>query len=312
MLSRLREQETIRCDHRNPREHSFPVAGKRESPYHEASISDTRTVVRKISPKQSGNAREAPISRDRTSPRRVALVGFGTVGRSVAKILCDNADGRLRLTHICNRKVERKKQPWVASDVLWTEDFQAVLNSDAEIVVELIGGLNPAEDLVRNALKSGKSVVTANKQLIARHGPDLLQLARANRCQLEFGASRGRWGFPVLPALRTGLSGDLLHGISGILNGTCNYILSRIETARIPSARRSKKRRLGATRKPTLQKISMAATPALSWRYWRSPDCRPMLLRKPCAPAPSAAWTLSTSITRPISAAPSGRFRVLI
>lgn len=175
----------------------------------------------------------APISRARTSACRVALVGFGTVGRSVAKILCDSTDGRLRLTHICNRNVERKKQPWVPSDVIWTEDFQAVLNSDAEIVVELIGGLHPAGDLVRGALTAGKSVITANKQLIARHSTDLLQLASANRCQLEFGASVAG-GVPVLPALRTGLCGDRLHGISGILNGTCNYILSRIETARIP------------------------------------------------------------------------------
>jgi homoserine dehydrogenase len=97
----------------------------------------------------------------------------------------------------------------------------------------LIGGLHPAEDIVRGALTAGKSVVTANKQLIARHGPDLLQLASANGCQLEFGASVAG-GVPVLPALRTGLSGDRLHGIAGILNGTCNYILSRIETDRIP------------------------------------------------------------------------------
>lgn len=189
--------------------------------------------MRKISPEQSVTAHKARTGRDRTSPCRVALVGFGTVGRSVAKILCDSTDGRLRLTHICNRNVEKKKQPWVPSDVVWTDDFQVVLNSDAEIVVELIGGLHPAEDLVRNALTTGKSVITANKQLLARHGPDLLQLATASGCQLEFGASVAG-GVPVLPALRTGLCGDRLHGISGILNGTCNYILSRIETARIP------------------------------------------------------------------------------
>jgi homoserine dehydrogenase len=163
---------------------------------------------------------------------RVALVGFGTVGRAVAKILCERNDCLL-LTHICNRNVARKKQSWVPSEVLWTEDFNAVLNSDADIILELIGGLHPAGDLVRGALKAGKSVVTANKQLIARHGPELLQLARENGCQLEFGASVAG-GVPVLPALRTGLCGDRLHGIAGILNGTCNYILSRIETARIP------------------------------------------------------------------------------
>jgi homoserine dehydrogenase len=150
----------------------------------------------------------------------------------VAKILCETP-GPLRLTHICNRNVERKKQAWVPSDVIWTEDVQSVLNSDVQIVIELIGGLNPAEQIVRRALEAGKSVVTANKQLIARHGPDLLQLAVKYGAQLEFGASVAG-GVPVLPALHTGLSGDRLHGIAGILNGTCNYILSRIESARIP------------------------------------------------------------------------------
>lgn len=163
----------------------------------------------------------------------VALIGFGTVGRAVAKILCENGDGNLRLTHICNRNVERKRQPWIPAEVVWTDDVQSVLNSDVDIVIELIGGLNPAEQIVRNALKGGKSVVTANKQLIARHGPDLLQLASSNGARLEFGASVAG-GVPVLPALRTGLCGDRLHGIAGILNGTCNYILSRIESARIP------------------------------------------------------------------------------
>jgi homoserine dehydrogenase len=164
---------------------------------------------------------------------RVALIGFGTVGRAVAKILCESSDRSLRLTHICNRNVERKKQPWVPTDVIWTDDVESVLNSNAHVVVELIGGLNPAEQIVRRALEAGKSVVTANKQLIARHGSDLVQLAATQGCQLEFGASVAG-GVPVLPALRTGLCGDRLHGIAGILNGTCNYILSRIENARIP------------------------------------------------------------------------------
>jgi homoserine dehydrogenase len=164
---------------------------------------------------------------------RVALIGFGTVGRAVAKILCETDNTLLRLTKICNRNVEKKKQPWVSKNVIWTEDVESVLQSDAEIIIELIGGLTPAEQIVRRALESGKSVVTANKQLIARHGPDLLQLAASKGVQLEFGASVAG-GVPVLPALRTGLSGDRLHGIAGILNGTCNYILSRIESARIP------------------------------------------------------------------------------
>ena len=157
----------------------------------------------------------------------------GPWGVRLPKSSASTGDGSLRLTFICNRNVERKKQAWVPKDVIWTDDVQTVLESDVEIVIELIGGLNPAEQIVRQALEAGKSVVTANKQLIARHGPDLLQLAASRGCQLEFGASVAG-GVPVLPALRTGLSGDRLHGIAGILNGTCNYILSRIESARIP------------------------------------------------------------------------------
>ena len=168
-----------------------------------------------------------------SSACRVALIGFGTVGRAVAKILVEGARDSLHLTYICNRNFERKKQPWVPAEVIWTDNVESVLKSDVDVVIELIGGLTPAEQIVRNSLASGKSVVTANKQLIARHGSDLLELAAKNGCQLEFGASVAG-GVPVLPALRTGLSGDRLHGIAGILNGTCNYILSRIENARIP------------------------------------------------------------------------------
>jgi homoserine dehydrogenase len=164
---------------------------------------------------------------------KIALIGLGTVGRSVAKIVCEGAHPSLRLTHICNRNVQRKKQDWVPSHVIWTDDIASVLKSDADIVIELIGGLNPAEQIVRGALEAGKSVVTANKQLIARCGPDLMQLAAGKGCHLEFGASVAG-GVPVLPALHTGLCGDRLHGIAGILNGTCNYILSRIENARVP------------------------------------------------------------------------------
>jgi len=175
----------------------------------------------------------APRDSHGQSACRVALLGFGTVGRAVAKILCENPQSNLHLTHIVNRNIERKKQPWVPSHVVWTDDVQSVLKSDVDVILELIGGLNPAHQIVRSALEAGKSVVTANKQLIARHGPDLLQVAASRGCQLEFGASVAG-GVPVLPALRTGLCGDRLHGISGILNGTCNYILSRIEHARIP------------------------------------------------------------------------------
>jgi homoserine dehydrogenase len=170
-----------------------------------------------------------------TGPCKVALVGFGTVGRSVARILISRLSQDLQLTVVVNRNVDRKRVDWVPSGVSWTQNFEDVLNSDVDVVVELVGGLDPAEHWVRCALESGKSVVTANKQLIARHGPDLLKLARENGLHLLYGASVAG-GIPVLLGLQEGLGGDRIHRISGILNGTCNFILSQIENAHISFA----------------------------------------------------------------------------
>ena len=158
----------------------------------------------------------------------VALVGFGTVGRAVARILCDGAHGRLRLTHVCNRGVERKKVDWVPAHVTWTDDIGVVLGSDADVVVELIGGLDPATDWIRRALGAGKSVVTANKQVIAQDGAELEALAARQGLQLGFEAAVAG-GIPIIHGLRRGLAGDRLFRILAILNGTCNYILTRME-----------------------------------------------------------------------------------
>ena len=166
---------------------------------------------------------------------KVALIGFGTVGSSVARILCERSNTHLRLTHVLNRNVARKKVDWLPSSVQWTENIDDVLSSDVEIVVEVMGGLQPTEDWIRRALASGKSVVTANKQLIARCGPELIALARRMKQQIEFGASVAG-GVPVISGLHEGLAGDELFKICGILNGTCNYILSQIESNGIPFA----------------------------------------------------------------------------
>jgi homoserine dehydrogenase len=165
----------------------------------------------------------------------VALLGFGTVGSSVARILCERSNTHLRLTHVLNRNVARKKVDWLPSSVKWTEDIGDVLESDVEIVVEVMGGLQPTEDWIRRALSLGKSVVTANKQLIARCGPELISLAHQMRQQIRFGASVAG-GVPVISGLQEGLAGDNLFKIRGILNGTCNYILSQIEANGIPFA----------------------------------------------------------------------------
>ena len=165
----------------------------------------------------------------------VALVGFGTVGSSVARILVERPNTGLRLTHVYNRNVARKKVDWLPPEVVWTENIDDVLSSNADIVVEVMGGLQPTEDWVRRALTSGKSVVTANKQLIALCGSELIGLARQMHQQIEFGASVAG-GVPVISGLHEGLAGDELFRIWGILNGTCNYILSQIEASGVPFA----------------------------------------------------------------------------
>jgi homoserine dehydrogenase len=159
----------------------------------------------------------------------VALLGFGTVGSSVAKILCERPDSDVRLTHILNRNVTRKKVDWLPSSVKWTEKIDDILSSDANIVVEVMGGLQPSEDWIRRILSSGKSVVTANKQLIARCGQELISLAGQMNQQIHYGASVAG-GVPVISGLQSGLAGDELLKICGILNGTCNYILSQMES----------------------------------------------------------------------------------
>jgi len=166
---------------------------------------------------------------------KVALIGFGTVGSSVARILCERSNTHLRLTHVLNRNVARKKVDWLPSSVQWTENIDDVLSSDVDVVVEVMGGLQPSEDWIRRALASGKSVVTANKQLIAHCGAELIGLARQMKQQIEFGASVAG-GVPVISGLHAGLAGDELFKICGILNGTCNYILSQIEANGVPFA----------------------------------------------------------------------------
>ena len=159
---------------------------------------------------------------------KVAILGFGTVGSSVARILSDLKPGGIELTHIYNRNIARKRADWVPSTVQWTEDFEAVLRSDANVLLELVGGLDPVRSWVRRALEAGKSVVTANKKLIAFHGIELEKLALSKNGHLRYGAAVAG-GIPVIPGLQQGLAGDQVTRIEGILNGTCNFILSKME-----------------------------------------------------------------------------------
>ena len=180
----------------------------------------------------SASPLESAASHSRKSrlekPLRIALFGFGTVGSSVARILVESRPQGLELVHIFNRGVARKRVDWVPSSVAWSEDADAVLASDVDVIVELAGGLDPAGGWVRRALEAGKSVVTANKKLIAFHGVDLERLAASKGGHLKYGAAVAG-GIPVIPGLEQGLAGDRIERIEGILNGTCNFILSKME-----------------------------------------------------------------------------------
>ena len=161
-------------------------------------------------------------------PLKVAVLGFGTVGSSLARILCELAPPEVKLCCVFNRGIDRKRVSWVPSSVRWTESLDEVLACSPDLVVEVAGGLEPAGNWVRQALTAGTSVVTANKKLIAQQGPALEELARRHGCQLRYGAAVAG-GVPVIPGVQQGLAGDRIHKLRGILNGTCNFILSNME-----------------------------------------------------------------------------------
>jgi len=180
--------------------------------------------VKRLTPEETVFAQEGRAAR----PLRIAIFGFGTVGSSVARILVESRPEGLELTHVFNRDVKRKRVDWVPAGVEWSEDADAVLGSDVDAIVELAGGLDPAGSWVRRALESGKSVVTANKKLIAYRGLKLERLAASAGGHLKYGAAVAG-GIPVIPGLEQGLAGDRIARIEGILNGTCNFILSKMD-----------------------------------------------------------------------------------
>lgn len=161
---------------------------------------------------------------------RIALLGFGTVGSAVVRRLTgpDILPG-LTLTHILDRRAALKQTRCAdLASLTWTSSFDDVLRSDVDIVVETIGGVEPAAPWIEAALLAGKSVVTANKQVIARDGARLLRLAERQGRQLRFEAAVGG-AMPIVRAVGDGLAGDRITRIVAILNGTTNAVLSQME-----------------------------------------------------------------------------------
>lgn len=161
----------------------------------------------------------------------VGILGFGTVGSAVARRLtAPDVHPHLALTHICDRRAreQRGRQPEPLAQRSWTDRFDDLLASDIDILIETVPGSEPAVDYIRGALLAGKSVVTANRQVIAHHGPALLTLAERQGRQLRFEAAVGG-AMPLVHTLGTGLTGDRVLRIDAILNATSNVVLSRLE-----------------------------------------------------------------------------------
>ena len=167
-----------------------------------------------------------------TRQLKVGLLGCGTVGRGLVELVArnqslvrDRTGVELAITKILVRDLA-KPRPGVDPSLLTTEP-ERVLNNGCDLVVELVGGIEPARSFIQQSLDSRKHVVTANKALLAQDGLSLMRTAEKKKVRLGFeGSVCG--GIPIIRALRNGLVGNKIQKISGILNGTCNYILTRM------------------------------------------------------------------------------------
>ena len=177
------------------------------------------------------------MSETQKSPVKIALLGCGTVGGGVLRLLEDNREflasrvgAELQVQHVLVRDLGKARGKECRREWL-TNDAEKIFNDPTvDLVVEVIGGETPARAYLDRALKSGRSVVTANKYLISKHGPELVRAAIDNRVDLAFEASVGG-GIPIIRTLREALASDTVSSVHAILNGTCNYILTRMRQA---------------------------------------------------------------------------------
>lgn len=168
----------------------------------------------------------------------VGMIGLGTVGGGVAKLLRDEAElytartgKRIELRRVLVRDTQKAKATGLVDPAIVTDDSEAIISAeDIDVVVEVAGGVEPMDSLLTFALEHGKHVVTANKSLLAAKGPDLFAAARRHEVSIAFEASCGG-GIPCVTALTCGLMANRIDGLFGILNGTCNYILTEMTSA---------------------------------------------------------------------------------
>ena len=164
----------------------------------------------------------------------VGIVGFGTVGTGTVRLLLENAEHLrrrvgipIRLVRVADKELSRDRGVRLPEGVLVADGMQVVRDPAVHIVAELIGGKGAAKDFLLEAVRNGKSVVTANKALLAECGPEIVRAVLSAGVDIGFEACVGG-GIPIIRILREGLAANRIHGIFGIINGTCNYILSRM------------------------------------------------------------------------------------
>ena len=162
---------------------------------------------------------------------QIAVLGYGTVGSGVVEVIHTNFESiKKRAGDVINIKyvLDIRKFPGSPVENILTDDFEEIINDpEVQIVVEVMGGIEPAYTFTKRALEAGKSVCTSNKELVARHGLELMEMARENQVNYMFEASCGG-GIPIIRPLNSSLTADELDEISGILNGTTNYILTEM------------------------------------------------------------------------------------
>jgi homoserine dehydrogenase len=168
---------------------------------------------------------------------KVALLGCGVVGSEVARLLTEQADdlalrvgARLELAGIAVRRVAHRRAEGIDRSLLTADPYALATRPDVDIVVEVIGGIEPARSLLLAALKGGKPVVTANKALLAENGAEIYGAAREYGADLYYEASVAG-AIPLLRPLRESLAGDTVHRVLGIVNGTTNFILDRMDSS---------------------------------------------------------------------------------
>ena len=164
----------------------------------------------------------------------IGIIGMGTIGGGVVKALRERAalveqktDLRLSIKKVCVKHPGRKRDVFLPRGVLTRDVRQILRDPDIQIVVELIGGIHPAKEYVMEALRRGKHVVTANKALLAEAGKEIFRLAERKKRGILFEASVGG-GIPIIKSLREGFASNHIHAIFGIINGTSNFILTRM------------------------------------------------------------------------------------